>query len=179
MSEHVYAAAKNKLNGHFQRALRKYDRATFKIELLKHFDSREDAFNAEIEYIALNNPVYNSTLGGDGARGHKSTPKVKETNVRIHSGNKYRLGKIHSDDVKSLLRENAIKNIAIFQQYAAMGPKKSAKPVICIDNGLCFESASAAARHYSLAKSAVIELCLGKNYRKTVGGLRFKYKDAA
>ena len=65
MSEHAYAAGKNKLNGHFQRALRKHGRAAFKIELIKCFDSRESAFNAEIEYIALNKPTYNSTLGGD------------------------------------------------------------------------------------------------------------------
>jgi hypothetical protein len=179
MSEHVYAAVKNKLNGHFQKAIRKYGRTVFKIELLKYFNTREEALAAEIEYIALNKPAYNSTLGGDGARGHKSTLKVKETNSRVHSGNKYRLGKTHSDGVKAILRENAVKNIAIFQQYAAMGPKKTARPVVCIDDGLCFESASAVARHYNLAKSAVIELCLGKNYRKTVGGLRFKYKDAA
>ena len=179
MSEHAYAAGKNKLDGHFQKALRKHGRAAFKIELIKCFDTRKDAFNAEIEYIALNKPTYNSTLGGDGSRGHKSTPKVRETNTRIHSGNKYRFGKTHSNEVKSVLRENAIKNISIFQQYADMGPKKLSKPVLCVDDGLSFESASAAARHYSLAKSAVIELCLGKRCRKTVGGLRFKYKDAA
>ena len=179
MTEHVYAASKKKLNGHFQRALRKHGRGAFRIELIKCFDSRKAAFDAEVEYIALNKPEYNSTFGGGGSKGHKSTQKVKETNNRIHSGNKYRLGKTHSNEVKSILRENAIKNISIFQQYADMGPKKSSKPVLCVDDGLSFESASAAARHYSVAKSAVIELCLGKNYRKTVGGLRFKYKDAA
>lgn len=60
---------------------------------------------------------------------------------------------------------------------SAAGPMKNAKPVICIDDGLQYPSASAAARHYNIPKSAIIELCLGKNNRKTAGGLQFKYLE--
>jgi len=55
------------------------------------------------------------------------------------------------------------------------GPQKISKPVICLDNNEVFASASEAARQFKLSKSAIIELCLGKNGRKTVGGLQFKY----
>jgi hypothetical protein len=72
-----------------------------------------------------------------------------------------------------------IANIEEFKKYSAMGPKASSRKVVCIDDGNVFESASAAARHYRVAKSALIELCLGKNYRQKVGGLRFKYVEAA
>ena len=62
---------------------------------------------------------------------------------------------------------------------SAAGPKSISKPVICISTGEQFYSASEAARVYGIAKSGIIELCLGKNGRKTVGGLVFAYKDAA
>ena len=42
------------------------------------------------------------------------------------------------------------------------------------DKGECFY----AARHYGVAKSSVIELCLGKKHRKTVGEKVFKYEEA-
>lgn len=60
---------------------------------------------------------------------------------------------------------------------SAAGPIKNAKPVVCLDDELQYLSASSAARHYNIPKSAIIELCLGKNNRKTVGGLRFKYVE--
>lgn len=61
----------------------------------------------------------------------------------------------------------------------AVGPRAISKAVICVSTGQEFYSASEAARVYNVSKSAVIELCLGKNGRKTVGGMVFKYKDAA
>jgi hypothetical protein len=60
---------------------------------------------------------------------------------------------------------------------SAAGPMKNARKVISVTDGISFPSASAAARHYNVSKSAVIELCLGKNNRKTVGGIKFKYVE--
>ena len=59
----------------------------------------------------------------------------------------------------------------------ATGPQKLSREVVCVDDGSVHASASAAARTYNVARSAVIELCLGKNGRQTVGGLRFKYVE--
>jgi predicted GIY-YIG superfamily endonuclease len=58
---------------------------------------------------------------------------------------------------------------------SAAGPMSNARTVVCVTTGKTFPSASAAASHYEVPKSAVIELCLGKNNRKTVSGLVFKY----
>ena len=60
---------------------------------------------------------------------------------------------------------------------SSSGPKKVSKPVICIDTGEKFPSASEAARHFKVCKSSLIELCLGKNGRRAVGGLKFSYGD--
>lgn len=94
-----------------------------------------------------------------------------------NKGNKFHLGKKHTDEVKDKLRKAALGRIETFKIYAAMGPKASSRPVICLDTGELFDSASAAARKFSIAKSSLIELCLGQKGRKSVGGLKFKYSD--
>ena len=60
---------------------------------------------------------------------------------------------------------------------SATGPAKTSRPVVCVDTGEIFPSASEAARYFGVCKSSVIELCLGKNGRKRVGGLVFRYGD--
>lgn len=62
---------------------------------------------------------------------------------------------------------------------SAAGPVKNSRPVVCLDDGTEYPSASAAARAYKVDPSALTELCLGKRGRKSVRGLRFKYMDAA
>jgi hypothetical protein len=58
---------------------------------------------------------------------------------------------------------------------SAAGPMSRARPVICLEDKRTFPSATSAARHYNIPRSAIIELCLGKNNRKSAGGLRFAY----
>ncbi len=60
----------------------------------------------------------------------------------------------------------------------ATGPMTISRPVICHDSGEIFSSASEAAFKHDVARSSLIELCLGKNGRKTVGGKRFSYYEA-
>lgn len=57
------------------------------------------------------------------------------------------------------------------------GPYAMARQVECLDDGRVFPSASSAADTYGVPKSGVIELCLGKRGRKTIGGLRFRYVE--
>ena len=59
----------------------------------------------------------------------------------------------------------------------ASGPMKKRKSVLCLDDNQVFLSASDAARNYNIPVSGVIELCLGKRGRKTIGGKRFKYVE--
>ena len=97
--------------------------------------------------------------------------------TNLHKGNTYNLGKTRPAETKHRLREIALAEKAknIWAAHRAKGPKASSKPVLCIEDGLIYESASAAARHYDVDKSALIELCLGKRNRKTVGGRHFEY----
>ena len=179
LSEHFYAANKGKLNGAFQKALRKYDRLVFTITSLAVYETREEAFAAEIAYIAKHAPAYNSTKGGPGSCGHIVTSKLRKQISLQHKGNKYRLGATHTEEVRNRLREHAQRNIHLFKQYQDMGPAAQARRVRCLDDGLEYKSASDAARHYGVARSALIELCLKQKYRRTVGGFRFEYVEGS
>jgi hypothetical protein len=85
------------------------------------------------------------------------------------------LDKLIEEDEKQQLEEKK-KNYEIWKEHMAKGPTSMAKKVICLDDGKIYISASEAARIYNVSKSALIELCLGKNGRKTVGGKRFCYE---
>lgn len=58
---------------------------------------------------------------------------------------------------------------------SSAGPASLARPVVCLDDGNIFASASEAAFVYKISKSAIIELCLKKNFRRTASGKRFEY----
>lgn len=62
---------------------------------------------------------------------------------------------------------------------SAAGPMRRARKVICLTDGNVFNSVGQAAAHYGVQRSALVELCLGQRGRKTVGGLRFAYEEAA
>lgn len=139
------------------------------------------AFEIERERIAfwrtIGIKLTNISAGGDGPSGIRRTDAEKARISREKTGNTYRLGQKASEATKAKLRISGRAALPLFQQYAHLGPKAIARAVVCVDDGCLFESASAAARHYGIAKSAVIELCLGKRYRKTVGGLVFRYLE--
>lgn len=90
-----------------------------------------------------------------------------------------RRGSKHEWRAKDRLWLNSMKSSEMerWARYRQLGPAASAKRVVCVDDGLIFESASAAARHYKVAKSALIELCLNDFRRKTVGGRVFRYME--
>lgn len=164
-------------NGAFYRAIRKYGKAVFVVAILERCASYEEALKREVAWIARSRPEYNSTFGGDGYRG--ISPEGRARHLAAVRGNTWRRGKTHTEEVRLLLRDHAIRNFDKFKLYTAMGPKASSKPVACLDDGKQFESASAAARNYGVAQSALVELCLGKRGRRTVGSLRFAYAEVA
>ena len=101
-SEHVCASKRKLHNGAFYKALVKYPRSAFVVTIVGEYQTRQGAYEAEISYIKDNKPEYNSSLGGGGHKGLKATLKMKETNKRVHSGNKYRTGKPHTSETKKI-----------------------------------------------------------------------------
>ena len=177
MREHVCSALHNRHNGALTAAIRKYGRELFDIHVIARFDTASDAELAEREYIAVNEPAYNANEGG-GGRASRSLSAQERRNISIAKrGNTYRRGSTHTPQARELLRQAAIKNTHLFDKYRQMGPAAVARTVRCVNDGSVWCSASEAARAYDVAKSAVIELCLGKRGRKTVGGRVFEYAE--
>ena len=177
MSDH-FAAEKSGQQMRFCRAIRKYGRDMFRFSVLLECDP-EDLARHEIRLIALLKPDYNATTGGDGSPGHRSSKKVRDTNRRIHTGNKHCLGRQHRPDtIRRLKSAYTNDRMALFKGFQALGPKSLSRKVVCVDTGEMFESASAAARAHGVARSALIELCLGRRGRRSIGGKVFKYASS-
>lgn len=79
--------------------------------------------------------------------------------------------------------ENWIKNLewVTAQENSSYGTRsersgeKHGKPVICIDNGKIYESASAASRATGISKSAISGVCRGCKSCHTAAGYRWEY----
>lgn len=147
----------------FSKAMLKYGMDGFDWIVLDNCSSLKDGMAREIELIANTKPEYNSTIGGEGTIGD------------LHLGNKYRLGKSHTAETRDRLRIAAMCNYDMFKSYAGLGPKAMAKRVVCISDGTIHDSASAAARAYGASKSAVIEVCLRREWRRSTCGRVFRY----
>ena len=150
----------------------------------------EEAYQLEVERIQFwknsNIELANLSSGGrGGATGVKASEEKRKKISKSLKGHKVsdEQKKKHSETYKKnmtperrdSLRQRGLKNFNVFKPYQMMGSKASSKKVICVDDNKEFESASAAARFYKTAKSAIIELCNGQRGRKTVKGKVFAY----
>jgi hypothetical protein len=142
--------------------------------------SCETAMALEKDRIALYGieNLTNMNRGGGGVLRH--SPEALAKISAASKGRRARLGFKASPETKARLRELGIASLEIFKRHSSLGPKAVSKKVICLDDGMEFESASAAARHYGLKHgNSITEVCLKKKYRCRAAGRRFKYKDAA
>jgi hypothetical protein len=140
--------------------MREHGIESFAIEEIEAVSTIEEGHAREMALIAELTPSYNTTLGGAGVKGFASYGH---------------LGKKHSEETKALLSDLGHKNIDKFKQYAHLGPASRARKVICLETNEVFESTGAAARHYGISRSMIVELCNGNPRRKTAKGMRFKY----
>ena len=139
-------------------AIRKYGEDSFVWQSIATADTEKEAFRIEralIKKIRRFSEEYNITDGGEGGR--SSAPLSEETRERLRE-----IG---------LTKESKER----FALYSHLGSQSMARKVVCLNTGNVFESASAAARNYGIAKSLVIEVCLRNKRRKTAGGLIFRY----
>ena len=90
-------------------------------------------------------------------------------------GKQWCLGLHHSKETKEQLRQIGLKNLDKWKKYSHLGPKASSKKVVCLNTGIIYESAKAAARENGIVPSLVVELCLRNKRRKTAKGLVFRY----
>lgn len=93
-----------------------------------------------------------------------------------------RISRVKNIDLKAAFKRRRggkvpvpVKNGKDLLGRSAAGPLKNAKPVLCNSDGLFFPSSSAAAAYYGLSVTALSGLLNKRQYRKTVGGLKFSH----
>lgn len=177
--DHVSNAFRGRYQGRFHRAIRKYGSEFFRMKVLKTYETYNEAVKDEVRLIALLKPEYNSTKGGDGGCGRVWSAESRAKISAQKKGHKYNIGIIRSEETKKKLREvgNRPESKDRWSKFAHLGPKASRKPVICLDDGMIYSSASEAAAIYGMSKSIIIEVCNKNPRRKTAGGLVFRYAN--
>lgn len=175
MKQHKSGAMRKAHNGMFYRAIRKYGFDKFSAVVIHQCATAYEGLKEEIRLIAEMKPEYNSTLGGESALAINLTLEGRQRIIDANKGNKYMLGKKHSEEVITLLRELGLAQKEQWLKRSHLGPQSRQRKVECVDDGKIYESIKDAALAYGVARSALNELCLGQRYRKTVGGLRFRF----
>lgn len=176
MSEHRCHAKKKRNNGAFYRAIRKYGPDAFAVFKLKECATAVEALAEEIRLIALLKPQYNSTKGGENPG--QITEDGRRRLSEFHKGKKWGLGRKVSEQTKRRLAVIARERGSL-RNYGHLGPRAMMRKVLCLDTGELFESASAAARHFDVNKSYVIEICNGTRQRGAADGHYFCYSDVS
>jgi len=96
-------------------AIRKYGRDSFKRQVLREFNTREDAFEYEALLVDSSNPMcYNLSSGGLGGRLHSNNSKAKMSMVRrgIKFSNVHRINLSKAKYIPVLVRGKLYESIS-------------------------------------------------------------------
>jgi len=138
------------------------EKTEHKVQILFDNLTYEEAKQKEIEFIALYGridkklgPLANLTDGGDGTLGAIVSKEKRELFSRVHSGkvNSPEVRKKISDTLKSKPRDE--ERIAKFLKDALVYSKSIRKKVLCMDNGMIFDSATEAGIYFGVNRSAI------------------------
>ena len=103
-SVHFCELKKNKHhNPILQSYYNKYGESSLHFEVLE-FCEKENLISREQFYLDYLKPHYNVCPTAGNCLGRIASPKVSEVNRRVHTGNKYNLGKKRSDEAKQKMR---------------------------------------------------------------------------
>lgn len=171
-SKHYFSAKKG-ANTLIAKAIRKYGIDSIRFDVLSEWPTYSQAKDEEIRLIAALKPEYNLTAGGDGALGYKHSKEARELMSRLHKGRPgyWKGKKLPQHVVDNMKRVQAARTDK--KRVLALGPIKSRKKVVCLDDGQIFASVSEAAKFYGIANSSISNVCLGAI--KMAKGLVFRF----
>lgn len=169
-------------NKYFSNAILKYGWNNIGHEILFDNLTEEEAKLMEQIYIALYDSTsrdkgYNQSLGGEGSKGLKFTDEHK---IKISKANKGIGGNLFTDEQKQKMRllQKARMSDGSYRKHISSKLKgrnnPKAKSVICVDNGMIFETVSQASEYAGVSHTVISRCCRGK--QEKAGGLRWKYK---
>ena len=173
ISQHFARAKRRISNGAFDRALRKYDREAFEWVILEKCKTVTDALIREVALIACMKPEYNSTAGGDGARGHRMTAEGRKRVSEANKGRPWHGHPLHAEARERLsFHGKSAANLARLAAISAR-PRHNARAVVCLDDGKIYPSVADAARVYGADIGTMVRVCQRK--KSTVKGRVFRY----
>lgn len=181
ITTHVWLSLKGGSQTTFHRAIRKYGRENFEFRIHSEYDDYQSGLDGEVALISELSPEYNMTKGGDGAVGFRPTQDqiARSAAKRRGKPGPWSGRELHPNFVNAGLayrRSNQAKSA--WAEYRALGPKSSKKAIICLDDGMAFDSATEAALFYSLSSSLIASVCRRKRH-KTAGGRVFRFLTEA
>lgn len=146
-----------------------------------HRGKKQSPETVEKRAIKLRGRIFSDEHRAKIAAGRTGKKHTTEARARMSAARmgKPRLdlrGKKRSPEQCAVLRRIALGRTKEWAEHGTLGSKATARRVICLDDGVTYESASAAARNWGLSKSAVIQTCHGDRRYRTVGGKRFQYE---
>jgi hypothetical protein len=160
------------------RALSKYGFEAFEVLILQSgLASREELFQAEIEWVAELAPSYNlAQAGGGGCAGWRMPEEKREamrqrmlgTKLSSETISKIRLTKSLGPKIRP-----ADSIVARLIQSGREQAKFRQKPVICVNDGTVYPSVSIAAKERGLNKATVSAIARG--LRTNAYGLEFRF----
>jgi len=181
---------KKRMNEHFRhnitiidKALRKYGKSSFKIEIIDNANNIEELNEKEIYWInyfeCMVPKGYNQCYGGGNSKGYKHKEKFKKK-MRDSKRNAYYginnpfYGRTHSDEQKQKWSHtrSGMKHLTN-DQIKKLRKSHHKLSVVNVDTGEIFDSIKLAAEKYNLKDTHITRVCKGK--RKTTGGYRWEY----
>lgn len=169
-------------NKHFSNAILKYGWSNIKHEILFDNLTEEEAKLTKRMYIAIYDSTnrdrgYNQSLGGEGSEGLEFTDEHKR---KISQANKGIGGNLFTNEQKQKMRLLQKERMSDESYRKNVGDKlkgknnPKAKAVICVDNGMVFETVSQASEYARVSHTVISRCCRGK--QEKAGGFRWKYK---
>lgn len=167
----------------FHNAMRKHGRDAFDFEIIEHCESYQHAKRAEQRLISEYCPEYNLTKGGDGVLGYRATAetrrkqslvrtgkpsKLKGTKANPESVAKMRASKLANPtrywlgkkrDQKTIDKMSTAKLGKPLSDKSRLANSARRKPVMCLTDGLAFETPQVASVYYGCSLATIARVC--------------------
>jgi len=171
----------------FENAVKKYGKENFKREIICEADTAEELnrleYELSVKYDVVNSDDwYNLCYGGYSTNGYKFSDDVKkimsEKKKGLYNGCNnpmYGVHRKHTEEEKKMISLHAKDQYGEknWMHGRVYGQNPRAKAVICIENGIVYDSAKRAAHDLNVNYSNLVGVLKGR--RNQVGGLHFEY----
>lgn len=175
-SRHFSSALRQNSQTHFHRAIRRHGRGRFSFEVLFECQTFDEAKRTEVNLIEKIKSEYNMTRGGDGCLGWRATPEQCRLISERNRGKPgfWKGKKLPAHVLKKLSARNLEPDrVKAWTINGALGPLSNRRHIVCLNDGLKYESISDASKFYGIDESSISKIC--NKRRKTASGWVFRY----